>query len=294
MLKALVPLVLCWSVAAAGAGYRHLQVQAASPPDVASLAAQHEVQRPHLQRQASAAAPPPASSHRALLDRYCVTCHNARLQTAGLLLDEANIEDVGSDAELWEKVVHKLRSGTMPPGTRPRPDLATYDAVASWLETELDRAAGARPNPGQSNAVHRLNRTEYRNAIRDLFALDIDVTSLLPGEDTADGGFDNNADVLSIATAQLERYLSAARTITRLATGRPPAGPVVESFRAPLRMVQDDRQSEDLPLGSRGGIAIRHYFPVDGEYLFKVSLRRTYNDYIMGLGTPHPARHPHR
>ena len=188
MFKTLAPLVLCCSVAAFTTGHIHLQ--AAPPLEVAGLAARH--QTPSLYRQASEAVPSPASVHRALVDRYCVTCHNARVKTAGLLLDEANIEDVGSDAELWEKVVHKLRSGAMPPGGRPRPDLATYDAVVSWLETELDRAAAARPNPGRTNAVHRLNRTEYHNAIRDLLALDIDVVSLLPGDDTSDTGFDNN------------------------------------------------------------------------------------------------------
>ncbi len=175
----------------------------------------------------------------------------------------------------------------MPPAGRPRPDRATYDATASWLEREIDRAAAASSDPGRSSTVHRLNRTEYHNAIRDLFALDIDVTSLLPGDDTSDTGFDNNADVLSIATSQLERYLSAARKITRLATGLPPPAPVIETFEVPLLLVQDDRQDEDLPFGSRGGIAKRYYFPVDGEYLLKVRLRRTYQDYIMGMGTPH-------
>ena len=188
--------------------------------------------------------------------------------------------------DVWERVIAKLRAGSMPPAGMPRPDAATYRAVASWLEAEIDRAWAASPNPGRINAVHRLNRTEYNNAIRDLFALDLDVKSLLPGDETADGSFDNFADVLSISTAHLERYLSVARQVTRLAIGLPPASPALETFEIPLHVVQDDRQSEDLPFGSRGGIAIRYDFPVDGEYLIKVRLRRQYQDYIMGMGWP--------
>jgi hypothetical protein len=158
--------------------------------------------------------------------------------------------------------------------------------VASALEGEIDRAWAASPNPGRINAVHRLNRTEYQNAIRDLFALDIDVRSLLPGDETADGSFDNFATSLSISTVHLERYMSVARQVTRLATGLPPARPTMETFEIPLHIVQDDRQSEDLPLGSRGGIAIHHEFPVDGEYLIKVRLQRQYQDYLKGMGWP--------
>jgi hypothetical protein len=158
--------------------------------------------------------------------------------------------------------------------------------VASALEGEIDRAWAASPNPGRINAVHRLNRTEYQNAIRDLFALDIDVRSLLPGDETADGSFDNFATSLSISTVHLERYMSVARQVTRLATGLPPARPTMETFEIPLHVVQDDRQSEDLPLGSRGGIAIHHEFPVDGEYLIKVRLQRQYQDYLKGMGWP--------
>ena len=277
------PLVLCCSVVAFNTGDIHLQ--AAPPREDSGLAARH--QTPRLYRRRSEAVPSPAASHRALVDRYCVTCHNARVKTAGLLPDEANLDDVAADAEVWEKVVRKLRSGAMPPPGRPRPDAATYETLASWLETEIDRVALARPNPGRTNAVHRLNRTEYHNAIRDLLALDVDVVSLLPGDDTSDTGFDNNADVLSISTSQLERYLSAARRITRRATGLPPSAPGTETFEVPLLFMQDDRQSEDLPFGSRGGIAVRYHFPADGEYLIKVHLRRNYQDYIMGMGTPH-------
>ena len=227
-----------------------------------------------------------SASPRAVLDTYCVTCHNQRLRTAGLALDTLDAARPGANAEVWERVIEKLRAGAMPPPGLPRPDPVTYHAVASWLETEIDRAWAASPNPGRINAVHRLNRTEYNNAIRDLFALDLDVRSLLPGDETADGSFDNFADVLTISTAHLERYLSVARQVTRQAIGLPPASPGLQTYRIPLHVVQDDRQSEDLPFGSRGGIAVRHSFPVDGEYLIKIRLRRQYQDYIMGMGWP--------
>ena len=154
------------------------------------------------------------------------------------------------------------------------------------MEMQVDRAWAASPNPGRTSAVHRLNRTEYNNAVRDLFALDLDVKPLLPGDDTADASFDNFADVLTISTAHLERYLSVARQVTRLATGLPPTSPGLETYEIPLHVVQNDRQSEDLPFGSRGGMAIHHNFPVDGEYRIKVRLRRQYQDYIMGMGWP--------
>ena len=232
--------------------------------------------------------PAPATfpSARAVLDKYCITCHNQRLLTAGLAFDTLDVTKPSANADVWERVIAKLRARSMPPPGRPRPDAPTYHAVASWLEAEIDRAWATSPNPGRISAVHRLNRTEYNNAVRDLFALDLDVKSLLPGDETADGSFDNFADVLTISTAHLERYLSVARQVTRLATGLPPARPTLETFRIPLHVVQDDRQSEDLPFGSRGGIAIPYNFPVDGEYLIKVRLRRQYQDYIMGMGWP--------
>jgi len=222
----------------------------------------------------------------AVLDQYCTTCHNQKLRTAGLALDGLDATRPSANAEVWEKVIAKLRAGSMPPPGRPRPDAATYRAVASQLETDLDRAWEANPNSGRIAAVHRLNRTEYNHAIRDLFAIDVDVRSLLPGDETADGSFDNFADALSISTVHLERYLSVARQVTRLATGLPPTSPRIETFEIPLHVMQDDRQSEDLPLGSRGGLAIRHDFPVDGEYLIKVRLQRQYQDYIKGMGWP--------
>ena len=231
----------------------------------------------------------PTVTPRAILDRYCIACHNERLRTGGLNLVAGAVDaaDPSRHSDVWEKVIVKLRTGAMPPPGRPRPEEATYDTVASRLEADIDRAAAANPNPGRTSTVHRLNRTEYRNAIRDLLALDLDVTPLLPGDETSDTGFDNNADVLSISTAQLERYLSAARTITRLATGLTPTGPGFETFDVPLLLLQDERQSEDLPLGSRGGVAVPYHFPVDGDYLIKIELRANWQDYILGMGSAH-------
>src|SRR5947207_3331112 len=223
---------------------------------------------------------------RGVLDQYCVTCHNEKLRTAGLALDKLDVMHPNSNAESWERVIEKLRAGSMPPPGRPRPDTATYRAVATWLENEIDRSVTANPNPGRIGAVHRLNRTEYSNAIRDLFGVTLDVRSQLPGDETADGSFDNFADVLSISTAHLERYLSVGREVTRLAVGLPPTAPAVERFEIPLHVLQEDLQSEDLPFGSRGGMAIRYDFPVDGEYVIKVRLRRQYQDYVMGMGWP--------
>jgi hypothetical protein len=215
-----------------------------------------------------------ASNPRQFLDTYCVTCHNQKLRAAGLELDRLDPVTPAANAEVWERVIGKLRSGSMPPPGLPRPDVASYHAVVSSLESKIDQAWAAAPNPGRSQAVHRLNRAEYQNAIHDLFALDFDARPLLPGDETADGSFDNFADVLSVSTAHLERYLSVARQVTRLATGLPPSSPSVQRFEIPLHVLQDDRQSEDLPLGSRGGIAIPYNFPVDGEYVIKVRLQR--------------------
>ncbi len=224
---------------------------------------------------------------REILDAYCVGCHNERRLTGGLALDVLDVRAPGTAADRWESVIRRLRTGTMPPGGEFRPDPAEYDLVAGWLEGEIDRAAAqGPPDPGTTNPVHRLNRVEYNNAINDLLGLDVDVRTLLPGDETADGSFDNFADALSITTTHMERYMSVARQVTRLAVGLPPTAPGVETFEVPLHVVQDQQQSEDLPFGSRGGIAVRYYFPVDGEYLVKIRLRRQYQDYLMGMGWP--------
>ena len=240
--------------------------------------------------RAAGRTPPPSPlppSHRAVLETYCFGCHNQKLRTAGLTLVTLSPENVSADRAVWERVIRKLRLETMPPAGRPRPDQATYRALASWLETEIDRAAAADPNPGRSATFHRLNRFEYQNAVRDLLAIDVDVASMLPSDNTYDQGFDNNAEQLSVSPALLDRYLAAARKISRLAVGIPPAGPQVDIYKVHLNVMQDDRLSEDLPFGSLGGIAIRHYFPVDGEYRVKIKLQANYNDYIRGMGRPH-------
>jgi mono/diheme cytochrome c family protein len=248
-----------------------------------SVSAQSDDRRP----SSPGATPPTAASTRAVLDRYCVGCHNERLRTAGLALDTLDVSKVGDAAALWEQVILKLRAETMPPANAPRPDAATYRDVTSWLEGEVDRAAAARPRPGRTETFHRLNRGEYQNAIRDLLAIDLDDSALLPTDNTFEHGFDNTADSLSVSPDLSARYLSAARKISRLAVGRPPIGPTIDTYRISPDLLQDERLSEDLPFGSRGGIAIHHYFPVDGEYLIKIRLHRNFSDYIKGFSTPH-------
>jgi len=201
------------------------------------------------------------------------------------MLDKLNVDKVGEDAAVWEKVVHKLRTRAMPPAGRPRPDAPSYNLLITQLETELDRASAAKPNPGRP-AIHRLNRAEYTNAIRDLLAVNIDGESLLP-IDEVDHGFDNIADALSVTPVLLERYMSAARMIGRMAVGEPTIRPFSEKYEIPKFLTQDDRMSDDLPFGSRGGIAIRSYFPADGEYTIRVFLQRNSRDYIRGLAEPH-------
>ena len=232
------------------------------------------------------AAPASAASVREALDRFCVRCHNDRLRTADLALDTHDLADVGTDAETWERVIVKLRARTMPPAGSPRPAEATYRAVASWLETEIDTVALASLDPGRGETFHRLNRAEYHAAIRDLLAIDVDVDELLPADDTYEHGFDNNGDVLSISPDLVARYLSAARRISRLAVGIPPLGPAVATYRVHPGLLQDDRQDDLLSFGSRGGIAIRHYFPVDGEYTIRIRLHRNFSDYILGFSAP--------
>ncbi len=221
-----------------------------------------------------------------VLNKYCVSCHNQRIKTAGLTLDTLDLTHVGDAAQTWEKVARKLRTHEMPPPGRPRPDAGTYAAVVARLETALDNAALSRPNPGRV-AVHRLNRVEYANAIRDLLKLEIDPRSLLPADDTNQESFDNIASVLSVSPVLLEGYLSAASKVSRLAVGDPTTAPVVETYQIPKALEQDDRTRDDLPFGSQGGTVVRHYFPVDGEYSLKVLLRRELYYYIIGMGDPH-------
>ena len=277
------PLVLVWLALICGVAY----LNAASPQSAVSVERSEAI-----------------AAYSALLDRYCVTCHNenivsgtggdddpasmaVQLRTVGLTLDTVDLSDVGAEPELWENVVRKLRVGAMPPPPRPRPDQATYDGFRRWLEVELDQVAARRPNPGRTQAFHRMNRTEYGNAVRDLLDLDVDVAALLPADAPDENGFDNNAGALSVSPLLLERYISAARKVSRLAVGEAPATPVIETFNVPIRLEQDDLQSEDLPFGSRGGLAVRYTFPVDGEYLIKVRLQTNYVSHVRGLDIEH-------
>jgi len=211
----------------------------------------------------------------AVLDQYCVTCHNDRAQTAGLSLETSDLSDVARDAGQWEKVIRKLRSGAMPPVTAPRPGPSEYDLVATFLESELDRAAAGKPDPGPLPLLRRLTRTEYRNAIRDLLAIEalpreMDYDLLLPADNAA-SGFDNIADLLFVSPATMERYLEAARKISRLAVGDLTAPVMVNIHRMPPEHSQDER-AEGLPFGTRGGLAIESHFPADGEYVVDVEL----------------------
>ena len=228
-----------------------------------------------------------SSPVRPVIERYCLGCHNQRLRTAGLALDTADAEHVGADAAIWEKVVRKLRAGAMPPAGRPRPDPSTVDAVATWLETELDELAAAHPNPGRFAAVRRLNRFEYQAAVSDLLGLELDLSELLPMDNTSDEGFDNYVSQLSVSPLLVERYLTAARRISALAVGIAPEGPTVERHNVHLNLIQNERMSDDLPFGSQGGVAVRHHFPADGDYRVRIRLQRNYNDYIRGMGRSH-------
>jgi len=243
------------------------------------------------------------ANNRALLDQYCVICHNqavvasipqpneglltTQLRNLGLSLDTEDVSDLSKNPEVWEKVVKKLRVGVMPPPTYPRPDAAAYNEFRNWLETELDRVASLDINPGRTQAFHRLNQVEYKNAIRDLLALDIEVSDLIPADAPDQFGFDNNADVLAFSPLNVERYISAAHKISELAVGMTPRGAVVKSYEVPLNLIQDDRLSEELPFGSRGGTAIEHFFPVDGEYRVTINLQTNYVDFVRGYDQDH-------
>jgi hypothetical protein len=206
------------------------------------------------------------SSQRALLDKYCVTCHNDRLKTANLSLQDSDLTTVGEHAELWEKVVRKLRAGVMPPPDVPRPPLAEYEGLRDWLEGELDRHALKSVRPG-SVVIHRLNRTEYANAVRDLLDLEIDVSTLLPPDDSA-RGFDNIAGSLTISPTLLESYATAAARVSRMAVGYWKT-PVEATYLAKGDTSQN-QHLEGLPFGTRGGMMVRHDFPADGEYKFAI------------------------
>ncbi len=220
---------------------------------------------------------------RAALERYCTACHNEKAKTAGLVLEAASADSVSRRPELWEKVVRKLRTRYMPPAGLPRPDERTYDSVVSTLENLLDRAAAAHLNPGRTDTFRRLSRTEYQNAVRDLLAVEVDVSSLLP-RDESSHGFDN-VTVGDLPPMLLERYVSAARKISRLAMGSPVRSPGGDTINLPPDLTQEEH-FEDLPLGTRGGVAIHHTFPLDAEYDIQVRLARDRNEHVEGLNEP--------
>jgi len=228
--------------------------------------------------------PSPATEQRAMLDKYCVPCHNQRLKTGGLALDNLNLDRVAENAEILEKVLRKLHGGMMPPQGMPRPDEPTVTRFMATLEASLERAAVSRPEPGRST-LHRLNRTEYGNAIHDLLDLDIDVASLLPADDEANG-FDNIADVLRVSPSLLEQYLSASDKLASLAVGDPSITPISLVYQAPPDLSQENH-IEGLPLGTRGGISVRYNFPLDGEYDFRVFLLQNIVGYLTGLEYAH-------
>jgi mono/diheme cytochrome c family protein len=228
------------------------------------------------------AAVPAVQPERALIDQYCVTCHNQRARTAGLTLDTQDVANPAAGAAVWEKVIRKVRGGLMPPVGVPRPDKTALAGLASYLETSIDRAAA--PTPGRT-VLHRLNRAEYGNAIRDLLALDVDVLSLLPPDDSA-YGFDNIADALGVSPVLMERYLSAAWKVAALSIGDPKTAPTKETFRVRGDLSQDDH-IEGLPIGTRGGTLVRYTFPVDGEYVISPKLYRETVNIIRGLEVAH-------
>ncbi|OLE73787.1 MAG: hypothetical protein AUG12_03755 [Acidobacteria bacterium 13_1_20CM_2_57_8] len=228
-----------------------------------------------------AGAQQPGAEPRVFITTYCVTCHNDRLKTGQLSLEKMDFDNIPAGAEVWEKVIRKLRASAMPPQTAPkRPDQAMADAFASYLETTIDRAAAAKPNPGHAT-LHRLNRTEYGNAVRDVLGLEIDPTPLLPADDES-YGFDNIADVLKISPSLMQRYMSASWSISRLAVGNPAIVAETATYRAKPDLSQDGH-IEGLPLGTRGGMSMRHNFPLDGEYEIRVRLWRATADVIKGL-----------
>ncbi len=229
----------------------------------------------------------PIAAHESLLNRYCVTCHNERLAARGtvpIALRTAELADVPGNADVWEKVIRKLRTGSMPPVGRPRPAAGASDAFASWLETEIDRVAAAHPNPGRTEPLHRLNRTEYQNAIRDLLALDVDAAALVPADDQS-YGFDNIAGVLKVSPTLLERYMNAARTISRLAVGASEMAPAGETFRIVSDLSQYQHR-DGLPFGTRGGMSVEYNFPRDAEYEIELEL--------LDLFAGAPIREPHQ
>ena len=240
-----------------------------------------EAQAPERPRQASSS---PARPHRAVVNEYCLTCHDADHEKGGLELESILAQPVGQHPEVWEKVVRKLRARQMPPVGKPRPNEAGYKSVVAYLEGALDGAAAAHPNPGRTATIRRLTRTEYRNAVRDLLAVDVDVSSLLPADESS-YGFDN-VTVGDLSPTLLDRYLSAATKISRLAVGRSSHAPGGETIRVPADLTQEGHIA-GLPIGTRGGTVLEYTFPQDGEYEFQIRLTRDRDEHVEGLSEPH-------
>ncbi len=228
------------------------------------------------------------ASQRAMLKQYCFVCHNPKLTSGGISLATLDISDVARNSAILEKVLRKLRAGEMPPAGLPRPDAATVASFTNWIQGELDRAEAAHPDPGRP-VIHRLNRAEYSNAVRDLLALDVKPGAMLPVDDTG-YGFDNIGDVLSLSPMLIERYLSVARMVSRLAVGDTAVKPEIAEFRPPKALKKAgprirERAGQDLPFGSAGGLSVSYRFPVDAEYVIKFKLAPT-----AGFDGPQEAR----
>ena len=233
---------------------------------------------PPSRSAASARAP-----YAALVDDYCLSCHDKDHEKGGLVLENVS-DDVSRHPEVWEKVVRKLRVRQMPPVGKDRPDEATYEAVIASLERSLDRAAAAAPDPGRTASIRRLTRTEYQNAIRDLLALDIDAAALLPADESS-YGFDN-VTVGDLSPTLLDRYVSAAEKISRLAVGRAGRSPGGDTIRIPADLTQEEHL-DGLPIGTRGGAVVPYTFPLDGEYEIQIRLTRDRDEHVEGLSEPH-------
>ena len=223
------------------------------------------------------------AGQRALINQYCTGCHNDKLKTGGLSLDAVNLENIGQAPEVWEKVLHKVQARYMPPVGTPRPDEKAYQSLVSYLETSLDQLSAAHPNPGRTAAMRRLTRTEYHNAIRDLLGLQVDVTQLLPPDESS-FGFDNIM-VGELSPTLLDRYLAAARKVSRLAVGSPVRSPGGDTILIPPDLTQEEHFDE-LPFGTRGGASVDYTFPQDAEYEIQLQLSRDRNEHIEGLGEP--------
>ena len=231
---------------------------------------QQEVGPPGKSKPGTTASLDRGAGRRALTDQYCVRCHNQRLKTGGVVLEGLDAANVAGNAGIWERVLRQVSTGQMPPSGLPRPDASTASEFVSTLEAALNRSAAEKPNPG-ATMPHRLNRVEYSNAVRDLLALDVRPGDTLPVDESG-SGFDNMADLLSLSPTLLERYISVARTVSRMAVGDLAMKSTAEQYGYTGRLLRPDPDAEDLPLNARGGIAVRHYFPLDAEYDIRIEM----------------------